>query len=196
MSAIPDTDTESRLTKAEVEAILSGLGPADWRRAESIANGFCGGLTGWTPEDLLQETLVSLLDGSRIWRPNLHPLVVLKTAMRGIASNARKHNNTSPVDENIVVDPFEVDEDDKTPVAHGKVIVTPEDELSGKQQMAALYAKLGGDGELEDLATAWACGLRGADAREELGWDEKKYDAARNRLQRRLDALAPDRRTK
>lgn len=194
MSAIPEP--EDRLTRAEVEAILSGLSPADWRRAESIANGFCGGLTGWTPEDLLQETLSSLLDESRIWRPGLHPLVVLKTAMRGIASNARKHNNASPIDQNVVVDPFEADEDDKTPVAHGKVTITPEDELSGKQQMVALYAKLEGDEELEELATAWACGLRGAEAREELGWNEKKYDAARNRLQRRLDALAPDRRPK
>jgi len=46
------------------------------------------------------------------------------------------------------------------------------------------------------VVLAWADGLRGAEAREELGWDEKRYDAARNRLQRRLAALDPDRRPK
>ncbi|WP_418124360.1 hypothetical protein [Variovorax sp. 160MFSha2.1] len=192
MSAIPEP--EERLSKAEVEAALKGLSPADWARATSIATAFCGGLTGWTPDDLLQEALCSLLDETRIWRPGLHPLVVLKTAMRSIASNARKHNGVSPIDENVVVDPFEAGEDEKTPVAHGKVTITPEDELSGKQQMAALYAKLCGDEDLELLAMTWADGLRGADARDALGWDEKTYDAARNRLLRRLKTLDPDRR--
>lgn len=194
MSAIPEP--EERLSRAEVEAALAAFTAAEWRRAELIAAGFCGGLTGWKPGDLLQETLLKLLDGTRVWRPGLHPLVVLKTAMHSISSNARKHNEASPIDENVVVDPFEADDDDKTPVAHGKVTVTPEDETSGKQQMAALYAAFGGDEDLEMLAMAWADGLRGAEAREALGWDEKKYDAARNRLLRRLAALDPDRRPK
>lgn len=192
MSANPEP--EERLSRAEVEAALKTLGPADWGRAHTIAKAFCHGLTGWTPDDLLAEAMCSLLEESRVWRPGLHPLVVLKTVMRSIASNERKHNDASPIDENVVVDPFEQDEDDKTPVAHGKVTITPEDVLSGKEQMAALYAALGGDKDLEDLAEAWGSGFRGADARDVLGWDEKKYDAARNRLLRRLKALDPDRR--
>lgn len=194
MSAIPEP--EKRLTKAEVEAVLTAFTPADWQRAKAIAAAFCGGLTGWKPDDLLQETVLKLLDGTRVWPHGVHPLVVLKTAMHSVASNARKHNEASPVDENVIVDPFEADDDDKTPVAHGKVSVTPEDKMSGKQQMVALYAALGGDEDLELLVMAWADGLRGAEAREELGWDEKKYDAARNRLLRRLAALDPDRRSK
>jgi hypothetical protein len=192
MSAVPEP--EDRLTKAEVETAISGLSPADWQRAETIARGFCSGLTGWTPDDLLQDTLAALLDESRIWPRDLHPLVVLKTAMHSVSSNARKRNKGSPIDENVVVDPFEAEEGDKTPVAYGEVTITPEDELSGKQRMARLYEKLGGNKELEELVTAWACGARGAEAREMLGWDEKTYDAARNRLQRRLDALDDDRR--
>ena len=192
MSAIPEP--EERLSKAEVEAALKCLSPADWGRVASIAAAFCGGLNGWTPDDLLQEALCSLLAETRVWRPGLHPLVVLKTVMHSIASNARKHNEASPVDENLVVDPFEVGEDDKMSAAHGEVSITPEDELSGKQQMVALYAKLGGDEDLELLAMTWAEGLRGADARDALGWEEKRFDAARNRLLRRLKALDPDRR--
>lgn len=191
MSAIPEP--EARLSRAEVEAVLNGLSPADWSRAESIATVFCGGLTGWAPDDLLQEALFSLLSETRIWRPELHPLVVLKTAMRSIASNARKHINASPIDENVAV-ALPEEEDDKMPVAHGKVTLTPEDALTGKQQLNAVYAIVEGDEDLELLVMTWADGLRGAGARDALGWDEKKYDAARNRLLRRLKALDPDRR--
>ncbi len=87
----------------------------------------------------------------------------------------------------------EVDED-KSPIAHGAMTVTPENEVSGKQQIAALYASLGGDEDLELLVCEWADGMRGTEARDELGWDEKKYDAVRKRLLRRLAALDPDRR--
>jgi hypothetical protein len=43
---------------------------------------------------------------------------------------------------------------------------------------------------------AWADGLRGNEAERELGWDKQKYDAARNRLNRRLKAFDPERRAK
>ncbi|CAB3937262.1 hypothetical protein [Achromobacter insolitus] len=190
MSAIPEPD--ERLSQTEVEAVLQSMSPADWRRAEAIATVCCGGLTGWTPDDLLQEALCRLLSETRVWRPGLHPLVVLKTVMRSIGSNARKHNDASPIDQNVVVEPVGVDQGEKVAAVHGEVTVTPEDELSGKQQMATLYAALGGDEDLELLAMTWADGLRGADARDALGWDERKYDAARNRFLRRLKALDPD----
>jgi hypothetical protein len=189
MSSIPEP--EERLTRAEVETALIAFTPADWQRANTIAAGLCGGLTGWKPDDLLQEALFKLLNGTRVWRPGLHPLVVLKTAMHSIASNARKHNEASPIDEDVVVGSLEAKEDHKAPVVHGKVTVTPEDEASGKQQMAALYAALAGDEDLQLLAMAWADNLRGAEARKELAWDEKKYDAARKRLLRKLAALNP-----
>src|SRR5690606_14719774 len=113
-------------------------------------------------------------DETRVWPADLHPLVVLKGVMHSIASNARKHNDVSPIDQHVVVDAFEADEDDRTSVAHGEVTVTPEDELSGKQQIAQIYAALGGDEDLELLVMTWADGMRGTEARETLGWDEKK----------------------
>ena len=138
--------------------------------------------------------MCKLLGLERVWPRGVHPLVVLKTVMHSIASNARKHNEASPIDANVVVNPFEADVDDTTPVAHRKLAVTPEDEISGKEQIAAVYAALGGDEDMELLVAVWADGVRGSEARNELGWDEKKYDAVRHRLLRRLAALDPDRR--
>jgi DNA-directed RNA polymerase specialized sigma24 family protein len=192
MSAIPES--EDRLTKAEVEATLAAFQPADWQRTKIIASILCAGVTGWTADDLMQEAMCKLLGRERVWPRSIHPLVVLKTVMHSIASNTRKHNEASPIDANVVVDPFEADVDDITPVAHGKMTVTPEHETSGKQQIAALYAALGGDEDMELLVVVWVDGVRGSEARKELGWDEKKYDAVRNRLLRRLAALDPDRR--
>ncbi len=192
MSAIQES--EGHLTKVEVETVLAAFQPADWQRAKIIATTFCAGLTGLAADDLLQEAMFKLLSGARVWPRGIHPLVVLKSVMHSVASNARKRNALSPIDANVVVDLFEVDVDDKPPTVHGTVTVTPEDETLGKQQIAALYASLGGDEDLELLAVEWSDGIRGAEAREELGWDEKKYDAVRKRLLRRLATLDPDRR--
>lgn len=188
------SELEERLTRAKIEAILASFNAADWARAMTIAEGLCGGITGWQPADLLQEAMTLLLAGKRIWRPDLHPLVVLKTVMHSIASNARKRNKRSPVDEHVVVEPFESEEEENTPVAHGETKITPEDVLSGKEQMARLNAAIQGDEDLELLVMVWSDGMRGAEAREALGWDEKYYDAARNRLLRKLKKLDPERR--
>ena len=188
------SESEERLSRVKIDAILNSFIAADWGRAMTIAEALCGGVTGWKPEDLLQEAMTQLLAGNRIWRRGLHPLVVLKTAMYGVAFNARRHNKRSPEDENVVLDPFETEESESTPVAHGKVMVTPEDVFSGKEQMARLYAAIEGDEDLELLTMSWADGIRGVDARETLGWDAKKYDAVRQRLLRLQAKLDPERR--
>lgn len=184
------------LSRQEIEDLLTNFSPADWKRAKVIAATFSGGLTGWSPEDLLQEALTKLMEGKRVWHANLHPLVVLKSVMHSISSNIRNRIETGPIDEGIVLDPTAELEYDVTPTAHGIVSTTPEDIASGKQQLAEIYAALAGDEEIELLAMAWSDGIRGQDAIVELDWEKKKHDAARKRLLRRLEALNLDRRTK
>ena len=184
------------LSRQEIEALLTGFTSADWKRAEGIASGFSGGLTGWSPKDLLQEAVTKLLEEKRVWPENLHPLVVLKSVMHSISSNVRNRIETGPLDENVVLDPTAELEYEATPATHGKVSTTPEDIASGKQQLAEIYAALAGDEETELLAMAWSEGIRGQDAMAELDWDKKKHDAARKRLARKLEAINPDRRIK
>lgn len=190
MSAVPGS--ENRLSKTQIESVLVAFSAADWQRANLISRRLCEGVTGWEPSDLLQETLASFLGGNRVWPADLPPLVVLKTAMHSISSNARKHNQASPIDGNVVLDPVALSDDAGVSPIHGRVEATPESTLAAKEQMVAIYAALGGDEELELLAMAWADGIRGTEARQELGWDAKKYDAVRNRLVRRLKAMNPD----
>jgi len=123
-------------------------------------------------------------------------MVVLKNAMHSIASNARKHNKAGPIDQTVEVDVFEVDDEKLGSTARSTTGITPEDVVSGKEQIAAVYAALAGDEDLHMLAIAWAEGLRGEEAYKELGWDAKKYDAERKRLTRRLEKLDPERSQK
>lgn len=178
------------LNRAQINAVLEAFSAADWKRANVIAAFFCQGLVGMNANDLLQETLVKFLEGNRVWPAGEHPLVVLKTAMHSVSSNARKRNARSPIDAATVVAPLQSGAGDESETTvEGVMTITPEDELSGKQQIVAVYAALGGDEELETLTLAWSDGLRGNDAMQELGWESKKYDAVRKRLMRRLDAL-------
>lgn len=177
-----------RLTPDEVDAEIQALAasPASWQRLRSIAAGLCGGVAGMTGDDLLQETVTRFYERRRKWPRGVHPIVVVKNAMRSVASDARKHNSLSPVDETVALASADSGDDspDARPQVHGISAVTAEDELSGKEQLVAVYAAVAGNEELELLVMAWADGLRGDDAARELGWDKKKYEAARKRLVR------------
>ncbi|BFO55804.1 hypothetical protein [Acidovorax sacchari] len=180
----------------EIRALLGS--PADFARLRSIASTLAAGVTGLTGDDLLSEAVVRFYQGRRAWPRGVHPLVVFKSAMRSLASDMRKRNVLSPVDETVALATAEVDLDsaDTRRRVHGASTLTPEDDLSGKEQLAAAYAVVAGEEELELLVMVWADGLRGDEAAKELDWDKKKYEAARKRLNRRLDALDPDRRLK
>lgn len=187
-----------RLTPQEVDAELRKLAatPADWSRLRSISSFLSGGLADFAGDDLLQETVTRFFEGRRTWPRNVHPIVVLKNAMRSVASDARKHGKLDPVDRTVALAGGPEDDDDCRPRAEATVDTTPEDELAGKEQLAAVYAAVAGDEDLEWVVLTWADGLRGDDAVRELGWEKKKYEAARKRLTRRLDTLDPDRRSK
>lgn len=196
MSAVLTNAADQNLTQDQVGEVLAGLSAADWGRALAIAGSLCGGVTGWTADDLLQEAMTKLLAGDRVWPAGVHTMVVLKIAMHSIASNARKHNKAGPIDQTVEVDVFEVDDEKLGSTARSTTGITPEDVVSGKEQIAAVYAALAGDEDLHMLAIAWAEGLRGEEAYKELGWDAKKYDAERKRLTRRLEKLDPERSQK
>lgn len=179
-------EASSRLSTMEVRAALAALSPADWHRVRIAAERRSAGVGGWTPEDLLQEVMTVLLEGKRRWPRDVHPVTVLAKAMQSIASNARSRNQNGPIDEGSSIEPHE--SDDPRPAVLGTLPTTPEDEVSSKQRLNAVFEAVKGDEDAELLLLAWADGLRGADAMAELDWNDKKHDAARKRLMRKLRA--------
>lgn len=193
----PKPPDDTPLSKAEREALLGAMSPGDWARAESLARMAAYGLTDMTAADLLHETVVDLLSGDRTWKRGVHPLVTLKVAMHSVASNAQKKVDNAPIDQFAVVSSGEEDgpEGQRTPVTAVDPL-GPLDTLEGRQQLALIEQLVKGDVQAELVLTAWAIGYSGAEARLETGLDAKQFDAARQRLLRKLKPVAAARNTK
>lgn len=193
----PKPPDEEPLSRAEREALLGAMSPGDWARAESLARVAAYGLTDMTAADLLQETLTDLLSGDRSWRRGVHPLVTLKVAMHSVASNAQKKVDNAPIDQFAIVSTGEEEvlEGQPAPVTAIERL-GPLDILEGRRQIAMLEKLVLGDKQEELVLTAWAMGYSGAEAQQETGLDAKQFDAARQRLLRKLKRVAAARNTK
>ncbi len=193
----PKPPDDTPLSKAEREALLGAMSPGDWARAESLARVAAYGLTDMTAADLLHETVVDILSGDRTWKRGIHPLVTLKVAMHSVASNAQKKVGNAPIDQFAMVSSGEEDapEGQRAPVTAVEPL-GPLDTLEGRQQLALIEQLVKGDAQAELVLTAWAMGYSGAEARLETGLDAKQFDAARQRLLRKLKPVAEARNTK
>lgn len=180
-----ETQDPQRLSYQEVLNALTQMSDANWKRAEAIARPMSHRLPGMTWEDLLQEVCTQLLSGRRRFPRGPAALVVLKTAMRSVASNVRKSGRASPIDIQYRVDTAE-DPDDPRLRADAEDRRTPEMELLAREQLDGLSQWFAEDPEAELVVMAWADGLRGAEARVATGLSAKGFDAARRRAARKL----------
>jgi DNA-directed RNA polymerase specialized sigma24 family protein len=187
---VRDDHTPDCLSRTEARAALDQMGEADWIRAERLASVAARGLPGMSPEDLLQEACTKLLSGQRRFPRDTHPLVVLKTAMRSEANNARKSSRASPIDDAYQVGVTLDSENSPQPV-EGSDRRTPEVERVAKEQIDALLELVSDDPNAELVMMAWFDNLRGQHAIEATGLTAKDYDSARKRLMRKLATFAP-----
>jgi hypothetical protein len=192
---MPDTEPPKHLQRAEVQAALVRLvqDSGEMARAVKLASVLAIRLTAMDSEDLLEKAMVLLLAGKRHWPRGLPTLVVLKGIMRSIASNTRKKPDYllagdlgTPSGEHSELESSQLAEG----VSQGS---DPARALEAESELAAIQNVVKGDEELELLVEALAEGLTGMAIAKELGWDGKRYDAARKRLSRRLAALKTDR---
>lgn len=188
-------DDPDRLTQEEVEAALNQFceAPADYARARSLARLRAAGLDDCTPEALLQEAMLKLWSAERRWPRGVHTLVVLTNVMHSIASNFRKRDAKGAIDRRVAVEADRI-EQGHTPQAVPVQDVTPEEIANAKSELDEVQRLVAGDEDAELVVMAWADGLRGKAAADEIGLDMKKYEAARKRLMRKLESLAASRR--
>lgn len=182
----------TNLTPTEVGAVFEALCGADWKRAERLAAFAARGVPGKTGDDLLHDTIVQLLSGDRRFPRGLHPLVVLKTAMRSNASNARKGERGGPIRDGVPVVGHSTTTDGASGV-EGQDRRTPLAVLEAEDLLSAIERDVAGDDSLSMVTMAWLDGMRGAEAAELAGLTAKEYDAVRKKLVRRLAPHAADR---
>ena len=188
MSLSPHADDSLSLT--EVDAALRMLSPADWERALRLARFRAGGLTDWTGESLLSEALAKLLSGERVWRRGVSALQTLKNVLHSLASNDRKKQAGAPIDRFATVDVGAGGDEELSPGVTAIDLRTPESITDGRSQLTALEKLVADDEDAQMVLLAWSEGIRGKAAAEDLGFDMKRYDAARKRLERKLQSVA------
>lgn len=190
MSSPPPADDS--LSLAEVDAALRALLPADWERALRLARFRAGGLADWTGESLLSEALAKLLAGERVWRRGVSALQTLKNVLHSLASNDRKKQTGAPIDRFATVDVGAggTEDEDHMPGVIAVDDRSPESIVDGRSQLVAIEKLVADDEDAQMVLMAWSEGIRGKAAAEDLGFDMKRYDAARKRLERKLEPIA------
>lgn len=190
MSSPPPADDS--LSLAEVDAALRALSPADWERALRLARFRAGGLADWTGESLLSEALAKLLAGERVWRRGVSALQTLKNVLHSLASNDRKKQTGAPIDRFATVDVGAggTEDEDHMPGVIAVDDRSPESIVDGRSQLVAIEKLVADDEDAQMVLMAWSEGIRGKAAAEDLGFDMKRYDAARKRLERKLEPIA------
>lgn len=192
---MPETEPPKHLQRPEVESSLVRLiqDSGEMARAKKLAKVLAHGLSAMDAEDLLQKAFTLLIAGRRSWPRELPTLILLKGVMRSVASSARKKPEYLLAEDIGALS----DEDsgvDLAPLAEGtSPEMDPARIAAAESELAAVQDAVKGDEDLELLVEALAEGLTGTGIASELGWDGKKYDAARKRLSRRLAGLKTDR---
>ncbi|MBL8308815.1 MAG: hypothetical protein JNL19_00190 [Burkholderiales bacterium] len=183
-------DDDDRLSALEVEAALVALSDADWKRLFKIAQYESAfDLSGVTGEELIHEAVLLLLDGTRRWKRGVHAFKALPFIAHSISDNWR--NRDGLFDRTVAVDHGLSEDTNDGTVTFVQAVdnKTPEVIADGTSQLNQLLRALGDDDEAALLALSWAEDMRGEEARKALGWDEKRHDAVRKRLGRKLDSL-------
>jgi DNA-directed RNA polymerase specialized sigma24 family protein len=192
---MPEPEPPKHLQRAEVDAALNSLvqDSGAMARVLKLARIIAHGLPAMGAEDLLQQAMMLVVAGRRKWPRGLSTLLMLKGVMRSVAYRIRRKPNYVLAED--LGYPSEDDSEiESSPLAEG---VSPEADsaraVQGESELIAVQKAVKGEETLELLVEALAEGLTGKGIAQELGWDQKQYDAARKRLSRRLAELKTDR---
>jgi DNA-directed RNA polymerase specialized sigma24 family protein len=192
---MPEPEPPKHLQRAEVDAALNSLvrDSGAMARALKMARVIAYGLPAMGAEDLLQQAMMLVVSERRKWPRGLSTLLMLKGVMRSVAYRTRRKPNYV-LAEDLGFRSEEDFEIESSPLAEG---VSPEADparaVQGESELLAVQKAVKGEETLELLVEALAEGLTGKGIAQELGWDQKQYDAARKRLSRRLAELKTDR---
>lgn len=181
---------ETSLNNSEVEVELKLLSAADWKRIKIKASTYSKALTYLTADDLIQETLMKLLSGERVWQRHARSVIVVINVMHSEASNCREREQLGAIDHMVDVSGLSQSyEDDVGSLVMPINEITPERIAESRGTIKAIERLVVDDEELQDLVLVWSLGIRGKDAAIELSWEMNKYEAARKRLTRLLGSL-------
>jgi RNA polymerase sigma-70 factor (ECF subfamily) len=179
-SEVPQTGTPE-----EVRAALLGLSSADSVRLKQIAK-LRAPRTGMEWTDLLNEAFARALGGQRQWPIGVPFVAFIAQTMRSIASDERSSSD-------FVVSLDEVQADEGLGRSDGELTpstdVTPERELSAKQQLGQVQALFEDDPVSLAILVATAEDMAPDAIQNQLGLSAKQYASALRKIRRRLQTF-------
>jgi DNA-directed RNA polymerase specialized sigma24 family protein len=180
---------ERAASPEEVRAAIDALSEADRLRLDAFAVWRIRGLgrraCGRTHEDLLSETVLATLDGTRSWnREKVDFLGYLIGAMRSISDNwGKRFKEAEPVLE------ADLGRDDASRSALDRVAsqdLSPEEEIEVKQQHEAIRRLFADDPVVTLIILEIEEGTKFSEIREKHDLEENELFAALKRIRRRI----------
>jgi len=151
---------------AEVLAAIKALTVQEKSRLMKIAR-VRARITVDGPEDLIQEALMRVLDGSRKWPRGLPAVPFLAEVMRSIAWDWRREN-----------DEEDVDLDQVGAEDHAAVV---------RVELQKIVALFNDDSVAQKIVLALIDGARGEELRTLSGLTQTEYESKRTKIRRRLE---------
>ena len=183
-------------SKQEVVKRLHGLTNVELRKLERIARIRVIGLCEIEWQDLLNEAIVRMLDGSRQWPKDVDLVVFLRQTMRSIASDHWRRRKVNPViSESQLHEPSEEVEGTLLEVAIDPT-ANPERDVVAAETIAQIRRAFEGDLEALHVLSGMAIGKSPREIQDEGNMDARRYATTQKRIRRRLAKAFPDKRVK
>lgn len=162
---------------------IGALSDADLLRLKALARLRARGLPGVEWADLLNETILRVLNGSRRRPPDVPLIAFLAWTMRSICD---EHWRRVRVERRILVASGSDERDPIAVLRGGPPDADPERAAAAAQMLAALYRLFARDQPVFTIIVGLANGLSAAEIRDRHGLSEKDYNTARKRMRRVL----------
>ena len=159
-------------------AALANLTSADLLRLTRIAKARALGLVDFEWQDLLNEAITRMLEGSRRWPIDVPIVAFLAQTMRSIASEPGRHAAQRGTT---------VDLDGARSLASEDP--SPERSVQARQLLKLVLDRFAGDDDVLIYISGYQLGETVAETVSRTGLDAKRLDSARKRMRRSLDRL-------
>ena len=186
-------------TLDQIEAEIERLSNADWTRLRRMAERHLWGTRLVVPDELINETIGRLIEGTRRWPTGMKFVPWMDSAMKSVSDGIR--NIKSRKIEALAGDLIGCDESEEALDVFGEDVRTPLDSMlteEARKAAAEALEKIGGhfmgDQDVEWILMGFEDGLKAEEIRVMGGMTQTQYETARKRIRRGVERLFPTRR--
>lgn len=176
------------LTRDDVEAAIRAFTIAEWTRLRSVAKAFSF-MTGWDPEDLLQEAMLRTLRGTRNCPDDVDVVKHLIGTMESVSDGEREKTHNQVPHVPMAQPGVEGGEDPASQEWSAEEVLLYE---GGREEVLAMF-----DDDLvaREMVEGILAGFDKAQLKDLTGLDGTAYDSKRTLIRRRLQKFSPKGRT-